>query len=171
MARPVRMNYPDTFYHVLSRGNERKDIFRLQEDYKRFKETIGRMVKRFDIEIHGYVLMSNHYHLLIRTRQGNLSRAIQWLGLTYSMWFNRRYDRIGHRRHVFIHPSEPYPCWNCRKSFRLSLEQLSSLYVPREKTERALVENFACARNVWWQQKELYGGTDGFRYSGRYSFG
>ena len=96
MARPVRMNYPDTFYHVLSRGNDRRDIFHVAEDYKRFKETIGRMVRRFDIEVHGYVLMSNHYHLLIRTRQANLSRAIQWLGLSYSMWFNRRYNRSGH---------------------------------------------------------------------------
>ena len=96
MARSVRMNYPDTFYHVLSRGNDKRDIFRSKDDYEKFKETIGRMVGRYDMEVHGYVLMSNHYHLLIRTRQANLSRAIQWLGLTYSMWFNRRYDRSGH---------------------------------------------------------------------------
>ncbi|MGD9166043.1 MAG: transposase, partial [Syntrophobacterales bacterium] len=87
MARSVRMNYPDTFYHVLSRGNDKRDIFRSKDDYEKFKETIGRMVGRYDMEVHGYVLMSNHYHLLIRTRQANLSRAIQWLGLTYSMWF------------------------------------------------------------------------------------
>ena len=96
MARPVRMNFPDTYYHVLSRGNERREIFRADDDYERFKATIGRMVGRFDIEVHGYVLMGNHYHLLIRTRYANLSRAIQWLGLTYSMWFNRRYSRTGH---------------------------------------------------------------------------
>ena len=132
MARPVRMNYPDTFYHVLSRGNERKDIFRLQEDYKRFKETIGRMVKRFDIEIHGYVLMSNHYHLLIRTRQGNLSRAIQWLGLTYSMWFNRRYDRSGHlfqgRFKSFIIENDRYFAAMC-------------LYIHRNPIRAGIVEN------------------------------
>ncbi len=96
MARPVRMDYPDTFYHVLSRGNERRKIFRDPQDYSRFIDTIKRMVERFHVEVHAYVLMSNHYHLLIRTRHANLSKTIQWLGLTYSIWFNRRYKRSGH---------------------------------------------------------------------------
>ena len=90
------MNYPDTFYHVLSRANDKRDVFHSKDDYEKFKETIGRMVGRYDMVVHGYVLMRNHYHLLIRTKQANLSRAIQWLGLTYSMWFNRRYARSGH---------------------------------------------------------------------------
>lgn len=96
MARSVRMDYPATFYHVLSRGNERRKIFRDQRDYERFIDTIGRMVGRYHIEVHAYVLMGNHYHLLLRTQEGNLSRAIQWLGLTYSVWFNRRHKRSGH---------------------------------------------------------------------------
>ena len=57
MARPVRMDYPDTFYHVLSRGNERRKIFRDPEDYEKFKETIGRMAARDQVEVHAYVLM------------------------------------------------------------------------------------------------------------------
>ena len=61
MARPLRMNYPDTFYHVLSRGNERRDIFRDEKDYLRFLDTMGRMVERFNLEIHAYVLMKTHY--------------------------------------------------------------------------------------------------------------
>lgn len=96
MARAARMDYPNTFYHVLSRGNERKEIFRDTQDYEKFRDTIGRMVQRFDIEVHAYALMSNHYHLMIRTGDASLSRAIQWLGLTYSMWFNRRHVRSGH---------------------------------------------------------------------------
>ena len=96
MARQVRLDYPNTFYHVLSRGNERRDIFWEQGDYERFTETIGNLVDRFDLEVHAYVLMSNHYHLLIRTRDANLSKAIQWLGLSYSAWFNRRHMRTGH---------------------------------------------------------------------------
>lgn len=59
-------------------------------------ETIRRIVERFGVEVHAYVLMNNHYYLLIRTRDANLSKAIQWLGLTYSMWFNRRHVRSGH---------------------------------------------------------------------------
>ena len=61
MARQVRLDYPNTFYHVLSRGNERRDIFWEQGDYERFTETIGNLVDRFDLEVHAYVLMSNHY--------------------------------------------------------------------------------------------------------------
>ena len=96
MARPVRLDYPDTFYHVLSRGNERRDIFRDRQDYENFTDRIRIMVERFGIEVHAYVLMTNHYHLLIRSRDANLSRAIQWLGLTYSTYFNRRHMRSGH---------------------------------------------------------------------------
>ena len=96
MARPLRLDYPDTFYHILSRGNERRDIFHDAKDYRRFLDLIGRMVERFKLEIHAYVLMKNHYHLLVRTQQANLSRAIQWLGVSYSVWFNRRHQRSGH---------------------------------------------------------------------------
>jgi len=96
MARPLRMDYPDTFYHVLSRGNEKREVFSDDKDYLKFLDTTGKMVNRFRLEVHAYVLMKNHYHLLIHTREPNLSRAIQWLGVSYSIWFNRRHERIGH---------------------------------------------------------------------------
>ncbi len=96
MARSIRLNYPDTFYHILSRGNDRKEIFRVKEDYQEFTQLLKRVVEKFGVEIHGYVLMDNHYHLIVRTREANLSRAIQWLGTSYSMWFNRRHSRSGH---------------------------------------------------------------------------
>lgn len=96
MTRPIRMDYPDTFYHVLSRGNEKREIFRDEKDYLKFLDVIGMMVGRFKLEVHGYVLMKNHYHLLIHTKEANLSRAIQWLGVSYSVWFNRRHQRSGH---------------------------------------------------------------------------
>ena len=96
MARPMRLDYPGTLYHVLSRGNEKREIFRDEKDYLKFLDTLGKMVERFKLEIHAYVLMKNHYHLLIRTKEANLSRAIQWLGVSYSGWFNRRHQRSGH---------------------------------------------------------------------------
>ena len=62
-----------------------------------YSDTLRRMVERFKLEVHAvYVLMKNHYHLLVRTREGSLSRAIQWLGVSYSVWFNRRHQRSGH---------------------------------------------------------------------------
>ena len=90
------MDFPNTFYHVLSRGNERKKIFSDVRDYLRFLETIGRAVDKFHIEVHAYVLMPNHYHRLVRTSQANLSKAMHWLGVSYSVWFNRRHQRSGH---------------------------------------------------------------------------
>ena len=96
MGRPLRMDYPDTFYHVLSRGNERKEIFRDEKDHLRFLDTLGKMVERFKLEVHAYVLMKNHFHLLVHTKEANLSRAIQWLGVSYSVWFNQRHHRSGH---------------------------------------------------------------------------
>ena len=96
MARPLRIDYPDTFYHILSRGNEKRPIYYEPEDYLKFLELLGKTAEKFHVKIHAYVLMENHYHLLIRTRQGNLSRAIQWLGVSYTGWFNRRHKRSGH---------------------------------------------------------------------------
>jgi len=96
MARPLRIDYPDTFYHVLSRGNERRPIYYEPQDYLKFLELLGKTAEKFHVEIHAYVLMENHYHLLIRTRQANLSRAIQWLGVSYTGWLNRRHNRCGH---------------------------------------------------------------------------
>jgi REP element-mobilizing transposase RayT len=90
------MDYPDTFYHVLSRGNERKEIFRDEKDHLRFLDTLGKMVERFKLEVHAYVLMKDHFHLLVHTKEANLSRAIQWLGVSYSVWFNQRHHRSGH---------------------------------------------------------------------------
>jgi REP element-mobilizing transposase RayT len=96
MARPLRMDYPDAFYHVLSRRNERKKIFWDEKDRLKFLDILGKMVERFELEIHAYVLMRNHFHLLVHTKEANLSRAIQWLGVSYSVWFNRRHQRSGH---------------------------------------------------------------------------
>ncbi len=90
------MDYPDTFYHVLSRGNERKEIFWDEKDFLRFLDILGKMAERFKLEVHGYVLMKNHFHLLVHTKEANLSRAIQWLCVSYSIWFNRRHQRSGH---------------------------------------------------------------------------
>ncbi|MFH0872953.1 MAG: transposase, partial [bacterium] len=86
MARPLRLDYADTYYHVLSRGNEKREIYRDEKDYLRFLEGLGKMVGRFQLEIHAYVLMGNHYHLLLHTQDAILSRAIQWLGVSYSVW-------------------------------------------------------------------------------------
>lgn len=96
MARPLRIEQAGGRYHVTARGNERKAIYRDDSDRFHFLELLGEATERFGIRIHAYVLMDNHFHQLIETPEGNLSRAMQWLNLSYSAWFNRRHQRAGH---------------------------------------------------------------------------
>ena len=96
MARPLRIEYPGAYYHVTSRGNERKAIFRGDADREKFLELLGRAVEEFYLRVHGYVLMSNHYHLLIETPKSGLNRALRYLNGVYTQTFNRRHRRVGH---------------------------------------------------------------------------
>jgi REP element-mobilizing transposase RayT len=96
MARAWRIEYEGAYYHLLSRGNERRNIFLCDEDRTLFLDTIGECGERFEIDIFSYVLMSNHYHLLLRTHRANLSKAIQWFSGTYTRRFNNRHGRSGH---------------------------------------------------------------------------
>ncbi len=96
MSRPLRIDLPDGWYHVTARGNERKAIFRDDRDRRHFLDLLQELAQRFGVRVHGYVLMDNHYHLLLQTPRANLSRAMQWLGVSYSGWFNRRHERSGH---------------------------------------------------------------------------
>ncbi|MDR4510069.1 MAG: transposase [Candidatus Brocadiaceae bacterium] len=96
MTRPLRIEYEGAFYHVLSRGNERKEIFRDDKDRSLFTEILGEMSSRFSVDIFAYVLMDNHYHVLLRTNRPNISKSIQWLGVAYTRRFNIRHHRNGH---------------------------------------------------------------------------
>lgn len=90
------MDVEGGWYHVASRGIERRAIFDTERDYKHFLELAEEMSGRYCVEVHAYCLMSNHYHLLIRTPLANASKAIQWLNVSYSVWFNRKRERVGH---------------------------------------------------------------------------
>ena len=77
------------------RGVNRGLIFEDEADRKRFLEILGASTERYGILVHAYVLMDNHYHLIAQTPEGNLSRAMQWIATSYSMWHNRKHGRIG----------------------------------------------------------------------------
>jgi REP-associated tyrosine transposase len=83
MARSLRIELTHGWYHVLSRGVERRQIFPDQQANLHFLKLLGCLPSRFAVRIHGYVLMGNHYHLQLETRQANLSRAMQRLNLSY----------------------------------------------------------------------------------------
>ncbi len=79
----------------MSRGINRQPIFMEDRDREHFLELLETAVDRFRIRLHAYVLMDNHFHLLVETPEGNLSVALQWIKQSYSMWFNLKHDRVG----------------------------------------------------------------------------
>ena len=96
MARPLRLEFDGAFYHITARGNERKNIFFGQADYRKFHSYLKEAGKKFGIFIHAYVLMTNHYHLLIETPQSNLSRVMHHINGSYTTYINIKRKRCGH---------------------------------------------------------------------------
>ena len=108
----MRIEFPGAVYHITSRGNERRDIFRDDDDRRQFLELLGEVVRRFGWIVTAYTLMTNHFHLAIETPTPTLSRGMQWLNGSYAAWFNRRHKRWGHllgdRFHAFLVEKESY---------------------------------------------------------------
>ena len=96
MSRSWRIEFDGALYHVLSRGNEQQRIFADDQDRQLFLDLIGEMAARFEIDVFAYVLMGNHYHLLIKTYRANLSKSMQWFGANYTRKYNIRHKRSGH---------------------------------------------------------------------------
>jgi REP element-mobilizing transposase RayT len=96
MARPIRVEYEGAYYHIVARGNERREIFRSDEDRQILLKTLQQMLGEFGVVLHCYCLMPNHYHLVVQTPRANLSRAIGWLQTTYTIRYNRIHKRSGH---------------------------------------------------------------------------
>jgi putative transposase len=96
MARLARLEVANGWYHVISRGHQRRPIFRDRRCYEEFLKRLGEFPERFGVSIHTYVLMPNHYHLQLELGSGgSLSAAMHWLNTGYGIWFNRRYRRQG----------------------------------------------------------------------------
>ncbi|KPK87063.1 addiction module toxin RelE [bacterium SM23_31] len=96
MARPMRIEFRGAVYHVTSRGNARQAIFLDDIDHIAFLEVLCRVVEKFNFIVHAYCMMSNHYHLLLETPDGNLSRGMRHLNGVYTQIFNIRHNRVGH---------------------------------------------------------------------------
>jgi REP element-mobilizing transposase RayT len=96
MARHLRLEYEGAIYHITSRGNERSDIFRDGGDKQKFLKKLEELVEVHHVRIYAYVVMTNHYHLLVETPRGNISRFMQQLNTSYTMYYNVKHDRVGH---------------------------------------------------------------------------
>ena len=96
MSRPLRIEFAHGLYHVTSRGDGREDIYLTDADRALFFEVMSEVHDRFNWVIHAYCLMDNHYHLLVETPDGNLSKGMRQLNGVYTQRFNRKHGRVGH---------------------------------------------------------------------------
>ncbi len=96
MVRSLRLEYPGAVYHVMSRGDARKSITRSQKDRSLFLEVLVEACEKYNILVHGYCLMTNHYHLLVETPDGNLSIAMRHINGVYTQRSNARNKTVGH---------------------------------------------------------------------------
>jgi REP element-mobilizing transposase RayT len=137
MARPLRIVHPRAWYHITARGNERRDIFIDDPDRRHFLELLAETAERFGVTFHAYVLMNNHYHLLLQLSRPNLSRALQWLNVSYSAWFNRRHRRCGHLfqgrfKSILVEPAS----WGLSLSAYIHLNPVRVARLGLAKTDR-----------------------------------
>jgi len=84
------------YYHIINRGVEQRTIFEDAQDYEYFEELMCFYAKSYGITLHNYCLMSNHYHLLIEIQEQNLSKFMRQVNMNYSIYFNKKYKRVGH---------------------------------------------------------------------------
>jgi len=96
MARPYRLQSEDCFYHITSRGDDRKKIFISEYDFVKFIEYIALAKVRYKFYVYAYCLMTNHYHLLIETTQANISKIMHYINGSYTTYYNIKRRRSGH---------------------------------------------------------------------------
>lgn len=96
MARKLRIQFEGAFYHVITRGNQRQRIFKDKEDFQKYLDILLRYKELHKYYLYAYVLMNNHLHLLIETKEVPLSKILQGINQSYTAYFNRRYKTVGH---------------------------------------------------------------------------
>ncbi|MCL5022647.1 MAG: transposase [Nitrospirae bacterium] len=96
MSRPLRIEYDGAVYHVTSRGNARKPVYRDDTDRGIFLDVLHKVNEKFNWLCHAYCLMNNHYHLIVETPDGNLSKGMRQLNGVYTQLFNKLHHRVGH---------------------------------------------------------------------------
>ena len=96
MPRSPRLFVPGLLYHVFSRGNNKQTIFTNHSDFQRFSQNITRFHKHLDFKLYAYCLLPNHFHLLIESPLTPISKIMQTILTSYTMYFNKRYDSVGH---------------------------------------------------------------------------
>ncbi len=175
MARQIRHNVEGGWYHITTRGMGRRDIFSCDRDRERFTGLLQELVERYGIVLHAYVLMDNHYHLLIETPHANASRALQWLNVSYAAWYNAGHDRTGplfQQRYKGI-PVDGDGSWALACSVYVHLNPVRAQalglgkedrgrekagFLPREATREEVAARLAKLRGHAWSSYPAYAG-------------
>ncbi len=144
MSRPLRIQYPDAWYHVMNRGRRGDNVFVTKEDYWAFIDLLEELDEVFNVKVAAYCLMSNHYHLLFQTPDANLSRSMRHLNGVYTQRYNKRHGCDGQlfrgRYKSIIVESDSY-----------TLELVR--YIHRNPLEAGLVENL---QKYQWSTHKIY---------------
>ncbi len=166
MARPLRLNMPGGYYHVTSRGNERREIFSGDEEREKFLGYLPEWMTRYRLRLHAYVLMANHYHLLLETEEGNLSGAMQWLNTSYAQWYNRKHRRAGHLlQGRFTGILVDWPAWGLELSRYLHLNPVRVAHLGLGKDRRRQARRGVVPSASGQQVNERLQCLNGYRWS------
>lgn len=95
MSRPLRIEYPGAWYHIMSRGRRSEKIFYDRQDYQSFVGLLGEASEMWNIRVAAYCLMTNHYHILVQTPDANIARSMRHINGVYTQRFNRKHDCDG----------------------------------------------------------------------------
>ena len=149
MARKPRIEFEGAFYHVITRGNHRQKIFKEEGDFTRYLEIISDYKLQYKYRLYAFILMNNHVHLLIETREVPLSKILQGINQRYTMYFNKKYKTVGH---LFQGRYKGILC--DRDEYLLTLVKYIHLNPVRAK----VVER---AQEYWWSSHNSYIGKSG----------
>jgi putative transposase len=144
MSRPLRIQYPDAWYHVMNRGRRREKIFETKEDYWTFVDLLEELDEVFNVRVAAYCLMFNHYHLLLQTPDANLSRSMRHLNGVYTQRYNKKHSCDGQlfrgRYKSIVVESDSYVLELVR-------------YIHRNPLESGLVDNL---QKYQWTTHKIY---------------
>ncbi len=173
MGRTARVRIKGVWHHVSSRGIDRERIFDGDADHRKFLDYLGKLPERYGFKIHGYVLMGNHYHLLIEDPELRISEGMKWLNLCYGMSFNRRHHRVGpvfqgRFKGVILDPEERgvsvsrYVHLNPVRVKRLGLNKRESQAIRAGKQSEggAVEERLRVLREYPWSSYRAYVGLE-----------
>jgi putative transposase len=170
MPRKARVEFPGAVYHLLDRGDRREAIFHDDADWEQFLATLGQTCERTGWRVRAFVLMTNHYHLLVETPQPNLVAGMRWFQTAYTVRFNRRHRLSGHLfqgryKSVVVDPEErgyfatlsDYIHLNPVRARMISLQQ--RLFDYRWSSYRFYAAK--TGRPAWFEPQRVLGGESG----------